>query len=125
MVFICRGEWPMGDSSGGQAAAIVVTLPGEIDMVNADRVGEELNAAFGPGVGTVIADMSGTRFCDTSGIHALVMAHQRAKASNSQFRVVVRPGEVRRVLEILHLDTVLAVYPRLDVALVANDRNDG
>jgi hypothetical protein len=27
------------------------------------------------------------------------------------------PGEVRRVLEILHLDAVLAFYPRLDVAL--------
>ncbi len=114
----------MGDASGGQGATIVVTLPDEIDMANAGRVGEELNAAFGPGVSTVIADMSGTRFCDTSGIHALVMAHQRAKASNSELRVVVRPGEVRHVLEILHLDTVLAIYPRLDVALVASDRND-
>src|SRR5262249_49938882 len=93
-------------------------------MANADRVGEELNAAFGPGVGIVIADMSGTRFCDTSGIHALVMAHQRAKASNTGFRVVAGSGEVRRVPEILHLDTVLAIYPRLDMALVVGDRND-
>ena len=103
----------------------MVPLPGEIDMANADRVGEDLLAAFGPGVGIVIADMSGTRFCDTSGIHALVIAHQRAKASNSEFRVVAGPGEVRRVLEILRLDTVLAIYPRLDVALVAGNRNDG
>ena len=66
----------MGDASGGRGATIVVPLPGEIDMANADRVGEELLAAFGPGVGTVIADMSGTRFCDTSGVHALVMAAQ-------------------------------------------------
>jgi anti-anti-sigma factor len=68
--------------------------------------------------------MSGTRFCDTSGIHALVMTHQRAKASNIEFRVVTRPGEVRRVLEIMHLDTVLTIYPRLDVALLTGDRND-
>jgi anti-anti-sigma regulatory factor len=53
-----------------------------------------------------------------------VTAHQRAKANNVEFRVVVRPGEVRRVLEILHPDTVLAIYPRLDVALLAGDRND-
>ena len=102
----------------------MVPLPGEIDLANADRVGEELNAAFGPGVGIVIADMSGTRFCDSSGIHALVRAHQRAKANNTQFRVVAGPGEVRRVLEIMRLDTVLAIYPRLDVALVAGGRND-
>lgn len=114
----------MVDAPGAEGATIVVTLPGEIDMANANSVGEELNAAFGPGVGIVIADMSGTRFCDTSGIHALVMAHRRAKACHTEFRVVIRPGEVRRVLEILHLDTVLAIYPRLDMALVAGDRND-
>jgi len=82
-------------------------------------------AAFSRVVRIVIADMSGTRFCDTSGIHALVMAHQRAKASSTEFRVVVPPGEVHRALEKLHLDTMLAIYPRLDLALIAGDRNDG
>jgi hypothetical protein len=42
------------------------------------------------------------------------MAHKRARASYTGFQVVVGPGEVRRVLEILRLDTVLAIYPRLD-----------
>ena len=65
--------------------------------------------------------MSGTRFCDTSGIHALVMAYKRAKASNTGFRVVAGPGEVRHVLEILHLDTVFATYPTLDMALLDGD----
>ncbi len=104
-----------------QGSTVVVTFPGEIDMANAARVGEELNAAFGAGAGVVVADMSGTRFCDTSGIHALVMAHKRAKASDTEFRVVVRPGEVRQVLEIVCLDTVLALYPRLDIALLDGD----
>jgi anti-anti-sigma factor len=104
-----------------QAGTVVVTLPGEIDMANAKRVGAELTAAFGRGVGVVVADMSGTRFCDSSGIHALVMAHKQARASNAGFRVVVGPGEVRRVLGILHLDTVLALYPRLDSALLTED----
>ena len=114
----------MVDSPDAQWATTVVHLPSEIDMANANRVGEDLLAAFGPSVRIVIADMSGTRFCDTSGIHALVIAHQRAKASNTEFRVVVPPGEVHRALEKLHLDTMLAIYPRLDVALVARDRND-
>jgi anti-sigma B factor antagonist len=92
--------------------------PGEIDIANADRVGKDLDAAFGPGVGVVVVDMSGTRFCDTSGIHALVMAYKRAQASDTGFRVVAGPGEVRRVLEILRLETVLAIYPRLDIALL-------
>jgi anti-anti-sigma factor len=114
----------MVDTPHAGAETIVVTLPDEIDMANACRVGEDLDAAFGPGVGIVIADMSGTRFCDTSRIHALVMAYKRAKASNTGFRVVAGPGEVRRVLDILRLDTVLAIYPRLDMALLDGGDHD-
>lgn len=103
-------------------AAVVVALPREIDLANAGRVGEDLAAAFAPGISLVVADMSGTKFCDTSGIRELVMAHKRAKASNIGFRVVAGPGEVRRILEILGLDTVLAIYPQLDAALAGSDR---
>ena len=107
---------------GAPAGATVVTLPGEIDLANAGQVGADLNAAFGPGAGAVVADMSGTRFCDSSGVRELVLAHQRARASGTSFRVVVGPGEVRRVLDILRLDTVLDLYPRLDLALAAGDQ---
>jgi anti-anti-sigma regulatory factor len=75
-----------------------------------------------PGVGIVVPGMSGTRFCDTSGIRALVMAHQRAKAGNTEFLMVVPPGGVRRVLELRRLDTVLATCPRLGITLLAGDR---
>jgi anti-anti-sigma factor len=105
-----------------QAGTVVVTFPAEVDMGNAAQVGEELDAAFDAGAAIVVADMSGTRFCDTSGIHVLVMAHKRAKANNVRFRVVVRPGEVRHVLEIVRLETVLALYPRLDIALLDGDQ---
>jgi anti-anti-sigma factor len=94
---------------GAQPGTIVVTLPGGIDLGNAGRVGADLNAAFGPGVGVVVADMSGTRFCDSSGIRELMLAHKRARASNTVFRVVAGPGEVRRVPGIPRLDTVLAL----------------
>jgi anti-sigma B factor antagonist len=111
-----------GPLSGTRAGTVVVTFPSEIDMANAARVRDELNAAFDAGATIVVADMSGTRFCDTSGIHLLVMAHKQAKAGNIKFRVVVRPGEVRHVLEIVCLDTVLTLYPRLDIALLESDQ---
>ena len=37
--------------------------------------------------------------------------------------MVAGPGEVRRVLGILGLDTVLAIYPRLDIALLTSDHD--
>jgi anti-anti-sigma regulatory factor len=62
--------------AGRDAGTAGVAFPGEIDLANADSVGAELTAAFGPGAGLVIADMSGARSCDTSGIHALMMAYK-------------------------------------------------
>ena len=64
------------------AETIVVTLPAEIDMANADRVGADLEAAFGPGVGVVVADMSGPGSA-TAWVSALVMAYRWAKASDT------------------------------------------
>jgi len=96
---------------------VVVTLPTEIDIANADRVGEELCAAFAPGVRTVIADMTGTRFCDSSGISMLVVAHRQAIASNAELRLVAVATEVLRALTLVRIDHLLPVYPSLAEAL--------
>jgi anti-anti-sigma regulatory factor len=45
----------------------IVTLSAEIDLTNAPQAGDELCAALGPGAAVVIADMSRTAFCDSSG----------------------------------------------------------
>ena len=95
----------------------VVTLPAEIDMANADRAGDDLQAASAPGVTIVVADMTATTFCDSRGIHALVMAHQRAAASGAELRLVVPSACVLRVLAVQGLDRWLAIYPSLPEAL--------
>jgi anti-anti-sigma regulatory factor len=57
---------------------VIVPLPAEIDIANAEDVGQQLRAAFAPGVTVVIADLGSTTFCDTSGARQLVLAHKRA-----------------------------------------------
>ena len=101
----------------GRVSPTVVTLPAEIDMANADRVGADLQAAFAPGITTVVADMTATTFCDSRGIHAVVMAHRRAAASGAELRLVVPSACVLRVLVLLGLDRWLAIYPSLPEAL--------
>src|SRR6266849_1249659 len=77
--------------------AVVIALPAEIDMANAGRVAAELGSAFAPGVRTVIADMTATRFCDSSGISVLVRAHKQAVASRTELRLVAAAASgVRR-----------------------------
>ncbi len=99
---------------------VVVPLPAEIDMANAEGVGEQLRVAFVPGVTVVIADMGSTVFCNTSGARQLVLAHKRAVASNRELRVVISSAGVLRILAILGLDRELEIYPDLAAALATD-----
>jgi anti-sigma B factor antagonist len=102
-----------------EVPAVVVALPAEIDMANADRAGQQLGSAIAPGVRTVIADMVGTRFCDSSGISMLVRAHGQAAANGTELRLVVASPAVLRTLTLTGLDQLLAIYPSLSQALAA------
>jgi anti-anti-sigma factor len=97
--------------------AVVIALPAEIDMANADRVGQQLGSALAPGVATVIADMTATRFCDSSGMSMLVRAHGQAAANGTELRLVVASTAVLRTLTLLGLDQLLPIYPSLSQAL--------
>jgi len=97
--------------------AVVVALPTEIDMANADQVGQQLGSAFAPGVKTVIADMTATTFCDSSGISMLVRARKQAAANGTQLRLVVPSTAVVRILTLVSMDHLLPIYPRLSQAL--------
>jgi anti-sigma B factor antagonist len=101
-----------------QAEPVVVMLPAEIDMSNADAVEAQLRAACAPGV-TVVADLSATTFCDSSGARALLTAHRQAAAGSARLRVAVPPGAVRRTLALLAFDTILQVFPSVAEALAA------
>jgi anti-anti-sigma factor len=103
------------------ARRVVVTLPAEIDLDNADQIGRQLDAALAPGVATVIADMTATRFCDTSGIRMLVLAHKGAAAHHAELWVVIPSADILRVLGILKVDRVLRIYPSLEEALTPPD----
>jgi anti-anti-sigma factor len=95
----------------------IVTLPAEIDVTNAQSIGDELHAAFGPGVAVVIADMSRTAFLDSSGIRYLLLASEHAAKANAELRLVTESAAVLRVLAVTGADRLLKIYPTLETAL--------
>jgi anti-sigma B factor antagonist len=97
---------------------VVLTLPEEVDAANHAEVEEQIEAAFAPGVTVVIADLTGTKFCDSSGFRTLVTAHHDAADRGIQLRLVVTPGgAVSRMLDLLDLGRLLAIYPTPQAAL--------
>jgi anti-sigma B factor antagonist len=97
---------------------VIIKLPAEIDVVNAEETGWLLMSAFTPG-GVVIADMTATAFCDSLGIKKLLAAHYQASDLGCQLRLALPGGQVLRVLKLLRADSVLAIYPTRAEALSA------
>jgi anti-sigma B factor antagonist len=97
----------------------VVVAPEEIDITNAPRLRAALLDAASRRRAAVVVDMSGTHFCDTAGLHALVGAHRRAQAEGRRVLLVVAADAVLRILAITGLDQVLAQFSSLDDALAA------
>lgn len=99
---------------------VVVVLPVEIDVTNAEQVYEELVAVLAPGVDTVIADMTETIFCDSSGVHSIVRAYETTQARGVRLRMAVPAGtSVRRVLQLIGVAKLIPVYPSLEEAVAA------
>ena len=97
----------------------VVAAPAEIDVTTAGQLrGLLLEAAAATGRPTAVVDLTGTEFCDSSGLHTLLRAHNRAVAEGGGLRLVVPPdGVVRRVLSLTGLDLLLPCFSSLAEAL--------
>jgi anti-anti-sigma factor len=100
-------------------SVVVVRLPAEIDSSNAEHIRERLCAALTPGVRLVVADLTGTTFCDVAGVRSLVRARNQATAMNAEIRLSVRPGPVRRVLTLVNLSDPFLIYASTSEATAA------
>lgn len=96
----------------------VVTLPARIDTAASRALCGQLGSALASAT-TVIADMTATRFCDSSGVHILLLAQEQAAATGVELRLIVRSAAVLRALAAMGADWLLPVYPSLEDALAA------
>ena len=96
---------------------VVVGFPDEFDVSNAGELAEQLRAAIGPGVPAVVADLTTTVFCDSSGVRIIVLARDWARADNVELRLAVPPGPALVVMKLVGLDKLMPIYPSLDEAL--------
>lgn len=108
------------DDQAERIVPVIVELPDEIDVTNSDEVSGRLVAALAPGVKIVIADLTATSFCDSSGVRAIMYAHETALARNIRLELAVSPeGSVRRVLQLTGAGGLMPLYPSLEDAINA------
>ena len=87
----------------------VVDAPEEIDTANAGSFQKILLRAGSGRQATVVVNMTGTRFCDLSGVRVLVQAHERAETKGGELLLVTPASAI--VLRVLALTGIGRVIP--------------
>jgi anti-sigma B factor antagonist len=101
----------------------VVAAPEEIDITNAPELRSALLEAAAHGHRTVVADLSRTQFCDSSGLHTLLAAHKRATTAGGDMLLVIPGNAVLRVFTITGVDQIIPNFTSLEEALAQASAN--
>jgi len=87
----------------------VVSLSGELDMADADKVAHVLVEAADGDAPMVRVDLSGLTFDDSSAIKALVLGAQAAGRSGIGYELMDPPERLWRLLEVTGLTGAMTV----------------
>lgn len=96
--------------------AIVKTLVEKLDASNAPSLKAELVVLNKNGVNNIIFDFSATKYCDSSGLSAVLSANRLCKESSGQFVLCGLNSTVGKLIEIAQLDKVLQITPNIEEA---------
>jgi anti-anti-sigma factor len=95
----------------------IAALQGDLDLVTAPALCDELRALLHPGQRMLVLDLSQLWFCDAAGISALITAWHRALALGVSMRLASPRSHVARILDDTALEHGLRIYPTLPQAL--------
>jgi anti-anti-sigma factor len=81
------------------------TLKSELVVLNADEFKN------------LIVDLTETRYCDSSGLSAILVANRLCKNSNGTFVLTGLQRSVAKLISISQLDTILNITPTIEEAV--------
>ncbi len=79
---------------------ILVVPVGELDLSTVDELQTELEDALAADWRTVVLDLRGLSFVDSTGLSLLLRSHERFQEHGVDFAIIEDPGPVRRLLEL-------------------------
>jgi anti-sigma B factor antagonist len=88
---------------------LVETKVEKLDASNASELKVELQSLNKSGVNSIILDCSKTKYCDSSGLSAILTANRLCKDTNGKFVLCGLQANVSKMIQISQLDKVLAI----------------
>ncbi|MCX5384433.1 STAS domain-containing protein [Streptomyces sp. NBC_00083] len=102
---------PLKITSRDSATGPVLAVSGELDYASAEGLRDLIAATtLEPGQRLVL-DLGGMDFCDSSGVSALIAAHNHAQAAQAHAALAAVPANTLRILRIVGLDQIFPLYP--------------
>lgn len=89
--------------------AIVKVNVERLNSSNASDLKAELVMLNKKNVNNIIIDMSKTKFCDSSGLSAILVANRLCKDTNGKFVLCGLQPNVEKLIQIAQLDRVLMI----------------
>jgi anti-sigma B factor antagonist len=100
-------------------SADLLAVNGELDIASALALAGPLSAIANDGDGSVVIDLSGLSFMDSTGMSVLLNARRRLTRQGRGMLVVCPAGAVLRVFELTSMVETLRVHPSREAALAA------
>ncbi len=113
------GEFSASEESV-DASTHVVAVTGEVDIFTAPEFKSVISDAIDSGRETVVVDLTGATFIDSSSLGVLISAHRRLTQREGHLVVATDVPAVRKTFQITGLDSVLDVVASRDEALRLN-----
>lgn len=99
--------------------APVVAVHGEVDVYSAPALKEQLTQLLQSGAHSVVVDLSGVAFLDSTGLGALVEARAATIDAGGSLALVCSHERILKLFTITGLDGVFAIRPTVKAALQA------
>ena len=90
--------------------AFIVSLSGEVDLYTAPEFKQELLELIDNGAKSVIVDLSGTTFIDSTTLGVLVSGVKRLRPSDGRLSLVCSDRSITTTFEITGLDRVFTIH---------------
>ncbi len=100
--------------AGGKS---VVAVAGDIDVYTAPQLDEALTALNDAGKNTIVVDLSGVEFLDSTGLGVLVKALKRTREQGGSLAVVAVQDRITKVFRITGLDAAISLHSSVDDAI--------
>ncbi len=85
----------------------------KLDSTVAPSLKSELVVLSADGVKNIIIDLSESRYCDSSGLSAILVANRLCKNNEGVFVLTGLQDSVKKLIAISQLDSILTITPTL------------